>query len=89
MRAVGDAMLEFVHGDAILWVPFENHAKDLIELIREWQDGLQEVAAPGKRPVGGIIIGGLLPWVTPAGQVDQDDTKGPDIIGSAAVGRFS
>jgi hypothetical protein len=82
-----NAALELGDGDAVLWVALEDHAEDLIQLVRQWQDGLQEVPVPGKGPVCGILQRGLLPRITATCQVDKDYTQGPHIVGGTPVRR--
>ena len=87
LGAVLDAALELGDGYPVLWVALEDHAEDVVQLIRQWQDGLQEVPVPGKCPVRGILKGGLLPRITATCQVDKNYTQGPDVVGGTPVGR--
>lgn len=83
--ALLDAALQLGHRDAVLRVALEDHAQDVIQLIRQGEDGLQEVPVPGERSVGGILQRGLLPRIPATCQVDKNDAEGPDIVGSTAV----
>jgi hypothetical protein len=63
-------------------VQVEDPLQDIIALISDGQDGLEEVGVLPVGLVGGILDRRTLPWVATASQVDEDHTKGPNIIGS-------
>lgn len=80
-----DAAAKFWHGDAHVRVWVEDVSQDIIEVIRQRQDGLEEAWRAGVRTVGRVLDRSLLPRVAATCQVDQDNTKAPDIIGCTHV----
>lgn len=56
-----------------------------MELVGDGKDGLEEVCITAVSCKGGVVEGGLLPWVTATGEVDEDDTKSPDVVGCGGV----
>lgn len=87
--AMIDQDLQLTDGDPVFWLALENHTKNLIQLIRQWQDGLQKVTVLLESPVSGIFCGRLFPGVATTGEVDQNYTERPDVIGGASVPRFT
>jgi len=85
LRAVKDQLSKFTKADALVWVDLEDPLEDGIEAVRDWQDGLQEVPVPHEGPESGVIHCRSLPRITTTGQVDQNDTKRPDIVGLGSV----
>ena len=82
-----DPVAEFREGDAMLRVLFKDPAEDGVQVIREGQDGLQELGVAGESPVGGVFNGGLLPGVASTGKIHQDDAQAPHIVGGGEVVR--
>lgn len=68
-------------GDPVCRVEVKDPPQDGIALISDGQNGLQEVGVLAVGLVGGILDGCALPRVASTSQVDQDDTKGPNIVG--------
>ena len=85
MGAFEDTMFQLANGDPVLWVALKDHAKNVVQFIRQRKNRLQEITVPGESLVCGILNTGLLPWVASTGQVDKNNTKGPYIVGSASV----
>lgn len=83
--AVDNSLLQLSNGDPLLWVSLKNPAKDVVQVIRQRQDGLQKLRILGEGLVCGILNGRLLPWVTATGEIDQNHAKGPDVVGCASV----
>ena len=69
-------------------VGFKDAAKDGIQVIREGENGLEEVLGARIGTISGILERSLLPWVASTGEVDEDDTQAPDIVGGTHVVRF-
>lgn len=67
-------------------VGVEDATEDGIEFVGEREDGAEEGGIVEVGEVGFILQTGPLPWVAPAGQVDEDDTEGPDVVGEGGVG---
>ena len=63
-------------------VQVEDPLQDIVALISDGQDGLEEVGVLPVGLVGGVLNRRTLPRVTTTSQVDKDNAKGPDIIGS-------
>lgn len=61
--------------------------QNVVQFIRHGEDGLQKFWVASVCPVGGIFKGGLLPRVASTGEVHQNNTQAPDIIGGTVVGR--
>ncbi len=80
-----DAMLQLTNGNPVFWVAIKDHAKNVVQFIRQRQNGLQEITVPGESLVCGILSGSLFPWVAATCEIDKNDTQGPNIIGSASV----
>lgn len=62
------------NGDPVLWVARKDHAKDVVEFIRQRQNGLQEIRVPGESPVRGILSGCLFPWIAATCKIDKNYT---------------
>jgi hypothetical protein len=86
--ALKDKLLELADINPFLWVAFKDHAKDVVQFIRQWQDGLQKIPVLFKSPVSGIFLGSLFPWVAAARKINKDYTQGPDVVGSTSVRWF-
>jgi len=82
-----DPGLQLGQSNPLVRVPGENPSQDVVQFIRHWEDALEGIWATGIGPVGGVLERGLLPWVASTGQVDQDHSEAPDIIGGAEVKR--
>lgn len=83
--ALRDAVLELANGDPLLWVAGKDHAKDLVQLIRQGENCLQKIWVPGESLVCGILSGSLFPWIAATCKIDKNDSKGPNVVGSASV----
>lgn len=66
-------------------VQVKDSPQDFIALICDGQDGLEEVGVLPEGLVGGVLNRRTLPGVAAASQIDEDHTKGPDIVGSRLV----
>lgn len=84
-RARKDALLQLRQSNALVRVDGEDAGQDVVQLVRQRQNGLEEARVAGIGAVRRVLDGGLLPRVTAAGQVDQDDAEAPDIVGRAVV----
>ena len=85
--AVNDCLSEFGECDSLTWVGFEDSTEDGVEFVGEREDGLEEVWIA---KVGSVsLIAGFcsFPWVASTSEVDKDDTKGPDVVGTRLVTR--
>ncbi len=71
MMALEDPALQLANGDPLFWVALKDHAEDVVQFIRQRQDGLQEPTIPGEGLIRGILHRSLFPWVATARQVDQ------------------
>ena len=80
-----DAFFELSNGNAVLWIGIKNHAKDINQLIRQWQYCLQIPVVPGEGIIGWILRGGSLPWIATTSEVDKNYTQGPDVVRRASV----
>lgn len=63
-------MLELADGNPLLRLTLEDTAQNVVEVIRQWQDGLQEVRVLEKSSVGGILMRCLFPRVASTSKVD-------------------
>lgn len=66
----------------------EDAGQDVIQVIRHGEDGLEKIPGLGIGSVCRVLERGLLPRVTPTGQVDQDNSEAPNIIRGAHVIRL-
>jgi hypothetical protein len=64
---------------------FEDSSQNVVQFFRQRENGLQEVLGSGIGTVSRVLEGSLFPWVASTGEVDEDDSKAPDIIGGAKV----
>ena len=55
VNTFNDPLLQFADGDPLLWVALKDHPKNLVQLIRQWQNGLQEITVPGESLVCGVL----------------------------------
>lgn len=85
MAALADASFQFGDRNAKLRIGLKDHAKELVNFVRQWQNRLQETTVPEISTVGRVLNRSLLPWVASTSQVHEDDTKGPDIIGGRPI----
>ena len=69
-----DAALQLANGNPLLWVVLKDHAKNVVQFIRQWQDGLQEIPVPCEGLICGILNRCLFPWIAPTCQVDKNDS---------------
>lgn len=72
--------------DSFLRVALKNHAQYVVQLVRKGQNRLQKFGVPLESPVGGILLGGLFPWIAATGKIDQYDAQGPYVVRSTSVG---
>ena len=70
-----NGLCEITHGNPAPRIHIEDSTQDGIQVIRDWQDGLQKVWITHEGLEGGVIHRGTLPWVPATGQVDQDDAE--------------
>jgi hypothetical protein len=80
-----DATLQLTNGNPVLWVAIKDHAKNVVQFIRQRQNGLQEITVPGESLVCGILNGSFFPWVASTSKVHKYNTKGPYVVGSTPV----
>lgn len=80
-----DAAAKLRDADTEFGVGVEDAAKNVVEIIRKREDGLEEAGRADVGAVGRVLERSLLPWVTATGEVDEDDTETPDVVGSAHV----
>ena len=85
MGTFEDATLKLANGDPVLWVALKDHAKNAVQFIRQRQNALQEFTVPGESLVCGILSGSLFPWIAATCKIDKNDSKGPNVVGSASV----
>lgn len=83
--ATENSLLQLGKRHPLSRVQIKNSSQNVVEIIREGQDRFEEAAVLHVSTESGIVHGSPLPGVTATGQVDQDDAKGPDIIGSRGV----
>jgi hypothetical protein len=83
--ALENKLLELANINPLLWIAFKNHAENVVQFIRQWQNRLQEIPVLFERPVSGIFFRGLFPWIAAARKIDEDYTQGPNVVRSASV----
>lgn len=72
--ALADALLQLTNAYSLLRIALKDHAKDAVQLIRQWKNGLQEIRILGECLVGGILTRSLLPRVPATCQVDKNNS---------------
>lgn len=87
LRARENAVPELRQRNSLIWVASEDPSQDVVQFVRQGENSLEEIRASRKGTVSGILKRSLLPGVATTGQVDQNDTKAPDIVGGAEVER--
>lgn len=85
LGAEKDGLLQFRKRHSLSRVQIKDSSQDVIKIIREGKDRLEEAAILHVGAESGIIHGSPLPRVATTGQVDQDNTKRPNIIGGRGV----
>lgn len=83
--AMKDHVAKFLKTDPAVWVHIKDALKNLIKIIGDGKNGLQKAAVFHESSESGIVHGGSLPWVATTSEVDQNDAKGPDIIGRGCI----
>jgi hypothetical protein len=84
-RALENSEPKLANGDPIFWVASKDHAKDVVQLIRQRENCLQETWVPGESFICGILRRCLFPWITATCKIDKDNTKGPNVVGCTSV----
>jgi hypothetical protein len=88
--AEDDGPSELLEGNALARAGVEDLSEDCVEFVREGEDGLEKVGVAEVGGVGLVAGVGSLPRVASTGEVDEDHTERPDVVGSRLVaGRAS
>ena len=87
--AVDDSLPEFRNGDALQRIALKDPSENGIQLGREGQNRLQELGILEIGPEGCVLGRCSLPWVAATGEVDEDDTQRPDIVGCREIARIA
>lgn len=66
----------------MLGIDLKNPLENVVQLVRDGENGLQKAPITHVSTEGGVLHGGVFPRVAATCQVDQDHTKRPDIVGS-------
>jgi len=74
-----------LEGDALARIGVEDLAEDGVEFVRDRKDGLQKVWVAEISRVRLVSRICPLPWISSAGEVDEDHSKGPDVVGGRLV----
>lgn len=85
--ALKDHLVQLSNAASATSIGLEAFAENRVKLVRKRQNSLEKVPVLHVSPEGGILTRGTLPWVAAASQVDQNDTKRPDIVGGREVVR--
>ena len=83
--ACHDAGPQLGDGDPLHGIRLKDLLEDGVQTGRQGEDGSQELAILEVGPVRAVGLGGTLPRIAATGEVDQDHTEGPDIIGCGSV----
>lgn len=87
-RAVKDHLLELGNSSSIGRVELENTSQNSIKLKRDGKDRPEKLGVLHESTEGAILGRSTLPGIASTGEVDQDDSKAPDIIGSRSIARI-
>lgn len=81
-----DGIPQLRDSDPGVGVGVEYSPQDGIKLVGDGQDGAEKVGVLHEGAEGRVLKRGLFPWVAAAGEVDQNDAQGPDVVGGRLVG---
>jgi len=84
-----DPVPELGDRDPLGGVDLEHAAEDGVQFGREGEDRPEEVGVLEEGPEGAVRLGRPLPRVPAAGEVDEDNTERPNIVGGRSVARGS
>jgi hypothetical protein len=87
--AVQNSISKLWDGDPLGWIDFEDPTKNQIQIGRKWKNCPQEAGIFEIGAEGAIALRGAFPWVAATCEVDEDDTKRPDVVGSGSIARRS
>lgn len=85
-RATNDQLPQLIQGDSPLRVDLEDPLQNTIELVRYGKNGLEKIPVTDVGAEGRVVHRCSLPRIAPTSQVDQDHSKGPDIVGCRCIG---
>ena len=88
-RAVEDHLLELGDGSSVGRVELENTTQNSIELKRDGKDRPKERGVLHESAEGAVLGRSTLPRVASTGEVDQDHSETPYIVGSRSIARIS
>jgi len=83
--ALEDRCVKLVQGDPAFRLDLKDALEHAVQVTRDWKNGLEEVPVLAECTEGRILQRRPLPRIPSAGEVDENDTKGPDIVGSRCV----
>lgn len=88
--AVMNPVAELWNCDSLCWIDLEDPAQNQVQLSRQWKNGPEETGIFQESSESAIALRSTLPWVSSTSEVDEDDTKGPNVIWSRSItGRSS
>lgn len=67
------------------WVELEDAPQNSIQLQGDGKDRPEELGVLHEGTEGAVLEGSTLPWVASTGQVDEDDSQAPNIVGRRGV----
>lgn len=82
-----DHLAELGDGNPLDRVELKDAPHDGVQLMGDGQNGAEELRVLHVSTEGAVLERSTLPWVAATGQVDQDDTKTPDVVGCRGVAR--
>jgi len=80
-----DTGSELGNGDPLHGVRLKDSLQYGVQAGRQGKDGSQELAILEVGTVCAVRLGSALPGIPATGEVDQDNTEGPNIVGCGSV----
>jgi hypothetical protein len=81
LAAGHDEFTKFWQCNPLGWIRFKYPAEYTVELVRDGKNRAKERSVPHEGPERRVVVTCALPWVSSAGEVHQNHTEGPHIIG--------
>ena len=88
-RAVEDHLSDLGDGGSLSRVEIKDVPENGVKLQGNGKDGPQELRVLHESPEGAVLGRSTLPRVASAGEVDENDSKAPDVVGCRSIAGVS
>jgi len=85
--ALENSCVKLVQSDAAFRLDLKDALEHAVQVTRDWKNGLEKILVLAECTEGRVLQRGALPRISSTGQVDEDNTQGPDVIGSRRIAR--